>query len=385
MGDPLPAISIFSGAGGLDMSVERADSKPLSPNEPGHGLMRVAVATDHSESALATLRANMPSTDTLAGDIRNISAADLLRAGGLRKEEPILLVGGPPCTPFSKSGFWIEEKRKSQDPNASLLDDYVRIVKDARPEAFVLENVQGLTYKTHKKQFDKLLSGLGGLGYNPQWKTLLAADYGVPQMRRRVFVVGRRDGSRYKFPTPTHAGPGERRNNPNRSRNLHVSAREAFAGLPSWRQGESPSLVEGRYADLAAAVPAGCNYLWHTERHGGENAFRWRSRYWSFLLRLSPDRPSWTLQAQPGSWVGPFHWENLRNEDGALRARRLSVNEMLRLMTFPDNFLTVGSRTDIQRQVGNAVPMELGKVVVRSLLEQMGYLPSGPKDKVLDI
>ena len=99
-------------------------------------------------------------------------------AAGLRPKEPVLLVGGPPCTPFSKSGFWLEQKRESRDPNASLLDEYVRVVREARPEAFILENVQGLTYKTHKAQFDRLLRGLGDLGYNPQWRVLLAADYG---------------------------------------------------------------------------------------------------------------------------------------------------------------------------------------------------------------
>ncbi|HVB45794.1 MAG TPA: DNA cytosine methyltransferase, partial [Streptosporangiaceae bacterium] len=96
-------------------------------------------------------------------------------------------------------------------------------------------------------------------------------------------------------------------------------------------------------------------------------------------LRLDPDRPSTTLQAQPGPWVGPFHWENMRNDRGDLRARRLRVPEMLRIMTFPDDFVMVCSRADAQRQLGNAVPVDLGKVVIRALLEQLGHLtPSSP-------
>src|SRR5699024_1829903 len=92
------------------------------------------------------------------------------------------------------------------------------------------------------------------------------------------------------------------------------------------------------------------------------------------LLRLDPERPSTTLQAQPGPYVGPFHWENLPDAQGALRARRLRVPEMKRLMTFPDEYKFVGSRADIQRQMGNAVPVELGKAVSRALLTQLGYM-----------
>ena len=113
-----------------------------------------------------------------------------------------------------------------------------------------------------------------------------------------------------------------------------------------------------------------------TERYGGRNAFEWRSRYWTFLLRLDPERPSTTLQAQPGPWVGPFHWENVATSAGVPRARRLRVNEMLRLMSFPDDFRISGSRADVQRQLGNAVPLELGKAVVRALISQLGYLPA---------
>jgi DNA (cytosine-5)-methyltransferase 1 len=138
---------------------------------------------------------------------------------------------------------------------------------------------------------------------------------------------------------------------------------------------EPGDLLEGTFADVAARVPAGENYLWFSERGGsGEAIFRWRSRYWTFLLRLDPDRPATTLQAQPGPWVGPFHWENIINERGQERARRLRVPEMLRLMTFPDNFKLPGGRRETQRQLGNAVPVELGKVVLRALLEQLGHL-----------
>jgi DNA (cytosine-5)-methyltransferase 1 len=139
---------------------------------------------------------------------------------------------------------------------------------------------------------------------------------------------------------------------------------------------EDEEIVDGQFAELAAEIPPGQNYLWHTSRYGGRDVFEWRSRYWTFLLRLDPDRPSTTLQAQPGPWVGPFHWENVPNAAGEQRARRLRLPEMLRIMTFPDDFVMVGSRADAQRQLGNAVPVELGKVVVRALMEQLGHLGS---------
>ncbi|MEX5256925.1 DNA cytosine methyltransferase [Kocuria arenosa] len=369
----LPVISLFAGAGGLDLAVERVADAPLSaPSTPTDGPFRVAVATDYAPQALDTLALNLPETATLPGDIRNTPTSELLHAGSLSEGDAALVVGGPPCTPFSKSGFWLAEKRESRDPNASLLEEYVRVVAQSRPEAFVLENVQALTYKTHQGAFRQLLAALSELGYNPQWKTLLAADYGVPQLRKRVFIVGRRDGIAFKFPEPTHAGPSETTRTWDRSKLPHVTAAEAFAGLET--SPEAGELVEGKYGELAAEIPDGQNYLWHTSRYGGRDEFKWRSRYWTFLLRLAPDKPSSTLQAQPGPYVGPFHWENRRNDAGELRARRLRVPELLRLMTFPDNFQLIGNRADIQRQLGNAVPMELGKAVLRALTLQLGYV-----------
>lgn len=382
MSAALPVVSLFSGAGGLDLAVERADSEPLVARDPGSGLARVHVATDYNAPALGTLAENFPHTASINGDIRNLSSEQLLDAAGLRSGEPVLVVGGPPCTPFSKSGFWLEQKRESRDPNASLLDEYVRVVRDTRPEAFVLENVQGLTYKTHRAQFDRLLRGLTELGYNPQWKVLLAADFGVPQLRRRVFVVGRRDGRQFEFPEPTHSGWSEHTRSFDRSKIPHVTSQAAFEGLVTPH--EADEYVSGEYGELTAEIPPGQNYLWHTERYGGRNRFEWRSRYWTFLLRLDPARPSSTIQAQPGPYVGPFHWENIQTQEGE-RARRLRVGELLRLMSFPDDFATPPTRIETQRQLGNAVPLELGKAVMRALFNQLGYLAPGRSVRVLPL
>mgnify|MGYP000073572467 CR=1 FL=1 len=377
----LPVISLFSGAGGLDLAVEQAGSQlgSTGATDRGEQPYSVAVGTDYAVNAMETLGLNFGQTSRIVGDIRSLPTNHLLEAGGVNPGEAALVVGGPPCTPFSKSGFWLAEKRESRDPNASLLEEFVRVVAQSKPEAFVLENVQSLTYKTHAESFQKLLGALTELGYNPRWKTLSAADFGVPQLRKRVFIVGRRDGRPFQFPESTHSGPSETTRVWDRSKLPHVTAGDAFRGLKTTP--EAGELVEGKYGELAAEVPGGQNYLWHTDRLGGRDEFAWRSRYWTFLLRLDPMKPSSTIQAQPGPYVGPFHWENLPNPEGELRARRLRVPELLRLMTFPDNYQFSGNRADIQRQVGNAVPPRLGQAVVRALAIQLGHLEAESEEE----
>lgn len=376
--DQLPVISLFSGVGGLDLAVERCAEPALLPDGT-EGPYRIAVATDYERKALDTLELNFPGVPTFCGDIRDVSSKELLKAAGISAGEAGLVVGGPPCTPFSKSGFWIDEKRESRDPNASLLDEYVRIVKDVKPQAFVLENVQGLTYRTHAAQFSRLLEGLTRAGYTVSWKVLIAADFGVPQLRRRVFVVGSRGPQPLAFPEPTHSGWSERDRTVDLTKIPYLTCKEALGDLLPGSP-EPGEVVAGRWGDLAAEVPPGENYLWHTERGGGRPTWEWRSRYWTFLLRLDPDRPATTIQAQPGPWVGPFHWENVDTDSGP-RARRLRSEEIKRLQTFPDSFVTPGDRRDVQRQIGNAVPVELGKAVIASVARQLGHLGSRSRER----
>lgn len=368
--ESLPVVSLFSGTGGLDLAAEAAGS-PMGSAERD-GSVEVRVCVEWGDEECETLRANFDSP-VLAGDITEMAASEILDAGGLGPGDATLVIGGPPCTPFSKSGFWLDYKRESRDPNSSLLDDYVRVVAEARPEAFVLENVQGLTYRTHAEQFTRLLAGLEDLGYSTQWRLMNAAEHGVPQLRKRVFVVGRRDGEPFLFPEPTHSGWSEHSRRVDPTKLPFVTAGKVLKDLLPGEP-EDGEVAEGTYADLLARIPPGENYLYFSERGPEETHFKWRSRYWTFLLRLDPDRPSSTLQAQPGPWVGPFHWENVELADGTQPARRLRVPEMLRLMTFPDDYEVVGDRSAIQRQLGNAVPVQFGKVVIRELLRQLGHL-----------
>jgi len=118
--------------------------------------------------------------------------------------------------------------------------------------------------------------------------------------------------------------------------------------------------VSGKWADLLSSIPEGENYLWHTNRKEGLPLFGWRTRFWNLLLKLAKNRPAWTIVAQPGPATGPFHWDN----------RLLSIKELTRLQTFPDDVVVVGSRRAAQMQVGNAVPSLIGEILARAIAEQ---------------
>lgn len=341
------AISLFSGAGGLDLGAEQA----------GY-VVRAAVEWDRD--AAATMEKNFPHlySPVLNKSILDTPTDEILEAAGLRSgEHPDLLVGGPPCTPFSKSGFWLDWKREGLDPDASLLQAYTRVLREARPRRFVLENVYALTYnnKASKPAYERLLREIDEAGYAATPRVLNAADYGVPQSRPRLFILGVPKGERVPdFPAPSHGGLWERRASGDSER-PHVTAGEALADLVS--SPEPGEEVGGKYGHLLPDIPPGDNYLHYTEHRGHpEPQFRWRSKYWSFLLKLSPDKPAPTIQAQPGPYVGPFHWDN----------RRLRVAEVKRLFTYPDDFELVGSRSSVQAQLGNSVPPLLAAKVIES-------------------
>ncbi len=349
------AVSLFSGAGGLDLGVERA----------GYS---VIYAVENDPTAVATLNRNRERWYPALGevsplDITTLDPEDVLDTLGAKPGEIDLLVGGPPCVAFSKSGFHLEYKRDGRDPKADLLEYYLDYLKALQPRAFLMENVFGLAYRNQSRAFyDALCRGILGAGYSLTKGVLNAADYGVPQNRQRLFLIGSRDGSTPEFPLPTRWGEHERRIPPPdiEARLPHVTAGEALSGLVT--EPEQGEAVNGKWGHLLPEIPPGGNYLHYTAELGHPAPlFKWRSRYWTFLLKLDPNRPSPTLQGQPGPYVGPFHWEN----------RRLRVPELKRLHGFPDDYVLEGTRRDAVLQVGNAVPPLLGELVARAILEQV--------------
>lgn len=342
----LNVISLYTGAGGLDAGFERAGYKSR-------------VCIDIDVDSCKTLQAN-GYEGVINGDITEITSDRILEIAGLQKGEADILIGGPPCQPFSKSGYWVNgDTKRLNDPRANTLMEYMRVLEDCLPKAFLLENVAGLTYSGKDEGFQYLKNQLSeinkrqGTSYSLHYQKLNAADYGVPQIRERIFIIGSRTGDAFEFPQKRFSSVD------NSSSEQELSSlpryRNAWDAIGDLERDEDPKSLRmtGKWADLLPSIPEGENYLWHSDRGGGFPIFKWRSRYWSFLLKLAKSKPSWTIQAQPGSAIGPFHWEN----------RRLSTRELARIQTFPDSHIFVGGRQSIQRQIGNAVPSALGELL----------------------
>ncbi len=291
------AISLFSGAGGLDLGVESAGFAVLAAvewdDDAGDTMEKNAPA--YFPSLREVVRADLYPLATGVGE--GLTTRDILRAAGLSsRERPDLLVGGPPCVAFSKSGFWLDWKRDGVDPAASLLQAYTRVLAEARPRYFILENVYALTFnnKASRPAFTRLLAEIEAAGYRFRWQVLNAADFGVPQARPRLCVAGcRKRDTLPDLPEPTHHGPWERRTTTGGPL-PHATAGEALTGLIT--DPEPEEVVRGRWGHLLPEIPPGDNYLHFTAKRGhAEPIFEWRSRYWSFLLKLDPTgrhRPS---------------------------------------------------------------------------------------------
>jgi len=347
-------MSLYTGAGGLDYGFEAAN----------YDLM---LALEMNTDCCLTIRANRD-WPILQKDINDTSGDELLYTASLKRGELDVLIGGPPCQPFSKSAYWTNgDTRRLEDPRADTLLSFMRVVEELQPRVFLLENVHGINYTGKEEGFLLLhrmtqqINRLHRTQYTFSWKVINAASYGVPQIRTRFFLVGERDGSLFHFPDETHSnGP------PMLDMASFISHRQPYVtawesiGCIEPNENEEDLTVKGKWADLLPSIPEGENYLWHTDRKGGVPLFGWRTRYWSFLLKLAKNKPSWTIQAQPGPAIGPFHWKN----------RRLSVCEMAAIQTFPPDIRFIGTRTSIQRQIGNAVPSLLSEVIARAIGEQ---------------
>lgn len=358
----LSVISLYTGIGGLDFGFEAAGFK-------------TRVAVEMNSVACATMRLNRR-WSVLEEDINQITSRQILKAAELRSGEADVLIGGPPCQPFSKSSYWVRgDALRLDDPRANTLSAYLRVLRDTKPRAFLLENVHGLAFSGKDEGLQLLLKGIADINaekrtnYSVAVKKLNAAEYGVPQLRERVFLIGFRDGRKFTFPEPTHAASRSEGDLLSAGLEPYHTAWDAIGDLPAPSAAEAETLeVTGRWAGLLPTIPEGYNYLWHTNRGGGERLFGWRTRYWSFMLKLAKRLPSWTIQAQPGPSIGPFHWKN----------RRLSCAELARLQTFPDGLRVNAGRTEMQRMLGNAVPGLLAEVLAREIKQQLtGRNPGG--------
>ena len=339
-------ISLFTGAGGLDLGLKTSGFKPL-------------LSVENDRSCRATLKINDKNLRLSSeGNIFNLSSSEILDEARIKVGALPLLVGGPPCQPFSKSSYWSNSnKSRMDDPRARCLIEYMRVAGDILPEVTLIENVTGIGYSDKNDGLEYIksrfreINELNGTHYQPNIFILNSAHYGVPQLRKRLFVIASRRGLTIDMPDQYFYDP-ESTEVERDGMEPYRTAWDAIGDLDS--DISCPSLnARGKWADLLPSIPEGKNYLWHTKKSGGLSLFGWRTRYWSFLLKLQTDKPSWTITASPGPATGPFHWRN----------RNLSTRELARLQTYPDSYRFSGSVREIRKQIGNSVPPALGELL----------------------
>jgi len=339
-------VSLFSGAGGLDLGLEEAGFK-------------VQLCVENDLICRNTLHLNRPRWRlSNPGDIFKLKPTDILKQSGLKKGELDLLAGGPPCQPFSKASYWHRgDSLRLKDPRAKTLNSYMKIVEGLLPRTILLENVDGIRFANKDEGLNFLLSNFKKINkkysthYDPVILAINAAEYGVPQLRKRMILIAARDGSKIELPKPSHGPNGS---------TPYVTAWNAIGDLNKNNYDRELTL-KGRWGDILPSIPEGNNYQWHTNRGGGKPIFGFRCRYWSFLLKLAKDKPSWTIQASPGPSTGPFHWNN----------RLLSTRELARIQTFPDDFNFSGTKREAHHQIGNAVPPLIGEFIGRLIISQI--------------
>ena len=330
----MKTIDLFSGAGGLSLGLKRAGFK-------------VTACVEINRDAMDTYASHDTEATHFNEDVRSI---DFKRYRGIVD----LVSGGPPCQPFSIGGL-----RKAHADSRDMIPEFVRCLREVQPEAFVMENVPGLMLKRTRPYFDSVIARLSACGYRLNWAVLSAADYGVPQKRRRLFIVGSKK-IELRLPAPTHGSGLE---------SPHVAALEVLGNDPI---GEAPNcLVKfAKYPDLRPSPYAGQVY------NGGGRP-------------IDPHGPCHTILASSGGYK--THWVDTQNvapeyhahlkaggapRDGAVPgARRLSVEECALIQTFPRNFVFSGKRSAQYTQVGDAVPPDLAFVIARTLYFQLNGRP----------
>jgi DNA (cytosine-5)-methyltransferase 1 len=334
-------LSAFSGLGGMDLGLEAAGFESLG-------------CLEWDGDAQQSLKANRGDAWPLvgSGDVAVDGAGLTPRRLGLKKGELDLLAGAPPCQPFSKAAQWNSSARQGlADPRHDYIKPFFEIATRFAPKFILIENVQGYVQgpTSALPELERLTEELAKAtrrSYAIQTTIVDAADYAVPQSRKRAIVVITYQRN-FEWLLPIQ----ERR-----------TAWDAI-GEPPEDQEIVPAT--GQWADLLATIPEGENYQWHTDRGGGYPLFGYRTRYWSFLQKLHRSRPAPTLAASPGPSTGPFHWDN----------RRLSIWEMLRLQTFPSDWRVEGDRRSQVKQIGNATPPLLAEQIGRKLAEALGVPP----------
>ncbi|MDK0821709.1 DNA cytosine methyltransferase [Clostridium perfringens] len=337
----ISVVSLFSGCGGLDIGFEQNGFETI-------------FATDVWDTACNTLIKNNIAKKVKCEDIRKIDFRLILK----EHNKIDCIIGGPPCPPYSQTRHYLTNKKSGlEDEKAGFaVPEYFRAVEELEPKIFVFENVDGFTFKTHKDAFDFVKEKANDLGYKIFFKVVNCANYGIPQTRKRFFCVGvKKNLPDFEFPEETHADPSKDEN-----KKAWVTCGDVISEYDYITEEEKKQRPGSKDYELFKNIPPGDNYLYYTEKRGyPDPKFKWKSRYWTFLLKLSPNRPSWTIQASFSNNQGPFHWKN----------RFLRIEEIKRIQTFPDDYNLVGDFKEQWRQVGNAVPPMMASIIAKKIRE----------------
>jgi len=380
------SIELFSGAGGLALGLHQAGFSPAALLEWDKD------SCDSVKENIANGYSGIADWNVVQTDVRLVRYSDY----GLDIQ---FVTGGPPCQPFSLGG-----KHKAHADTRDMFPEAVRAVRELRPQGFIFENVKGLLRKSFSSYFNYILlqlshpevtardgmdwaehlrlleeyhtsSGDKGLEYNVVFRLLNAADYGVPQQRHRVVIVGFRSdlNANWSFPEPTHSkealtyakhGDGSyweehriaKKNRPESS----IQEKQAVQIVEKTRLGERWQTVRDAIAGLPDPRNSSAGKLANHEFRDGARPYAGHSG--SVL-----DEPSKTIKA--GAHGVPGGENMLILDDGFLRY--YTVRESARIQTFPDSYLFHGSWTESMRQIGNAVPVRLANIIGESVIKQM--------------
>lgn len=381
-------VDIFSGAGGLSAGFAAAG-------------YRIIGGVDNWAPACTSLQVNHPEAHVECTDIRKRNADDF---ASVLPSRPDVLLGGPSCQGFSTAGGFSKNGRDLGDDRNSLFLDYIRFVDALNPEWVVMENVPGLLLFKRASVAKEVIKQFKIIGYDVVPIILLAADFGVPQLRRRVFFIGNRRGSEVPLPLPTHGNPNlwkgfalpfehlSRIGNKSHATSVapHITFDEACGDLPPLRAAEA--YPEGAYGTRAKTqyqvlMRDRCRKLRHhisfkpSEFELKAMAYLCPGDNWTklpdelkvgrfgrirsydattLLKRLEPDKPAYTVttkfnDATTGAFIHPT------------QDRTLSLREAARLQSFKDSYHFTGTTHDIRKQIGNAVPPLLAEAIARTL------------------
>jgi DNA (cytosine-5)-methyltransferase 1 len=364
------AIDLFAGAGGLTLGFKRAG-------------FQVVQAIESDPHAASTYAHNHREVDLLQRDLRYLDPRYCMQRLGLRRGEISVLIAGPPCQGFSESN---RRTRTLENPRNHLYREVIRFLREIQPDFLVLENVAGLRTLARGLLLRRIVRACRRLGYDVAWRVLDASDFGVPQRRRRLFIVGSR-GDAVSFPDPTY-GPGHRR---------YVTVREAIGDLPRLRNGTSIDYSTYR-------KPAHLNRYVRLMRESVDRKSALQGNLVTknadkIIARFRHIRPGENWEAIPIRLLDNYRdasrchtgiyyrleWKRRSKVIGNFRKnmlihpaqhRGLSIREAARLQSFPDQYVFLGSIGFQQQQVADSVPPLLAEAVARCIDAKSSQTPT---------